>query len=134
MFFRLGLAVSTIAMSVLAQQTALDHFEKYLRLSPLGRYASHLAGIGGALFFLCRFDEAAATLRRALEEVPGHIMACRLLAGCYAHLGRFAEAHQIIDRLRAITSVVVPNYTPYRNAEHRELFLSGLRLAAGEET
>jgi hypothetical protein len=26
----------------------------------------------------------------------------------------------------------VPDVTPYRNAEQRELFLSGLRLAAGE--
>jgi len=26
----------------------------------------------------------------------------------------------------------VPSATPYRNAEQRELFLSGLRLAAGE--
>jgi adenylate cyclase len=123
-----------LQMFVGCPEIALDHFEKYLRLSPLGRYASHLAGIGGALFFLRRFDEAAATLRRALEEVPAHIMACRLLAACYAHMGRFAEAHQIIDRLRAITSVIVPSYTPYRNAEHRELFLSGLRLAAGETT
>jgi len=27
---------------------------------------------------------------------------------------------------------VVPSVTPYRNADHRELFLSGLRLAMGE--
>jgi len=48
--------------------------------------------------------------------------------------GRLDEAHQIVERLRAITPVVVPADTPYRNPEHRELFLSGLRLAAGEET
>jgi len=35
--------------------------------------------------------------------------------------------------LRAITPVVIPNRTSYlRNPEHRELLLSGLRLAAGE--
>jgi len=27
----------------------------------------------------------------------------------------------------------VPSVTPYRNPDDRELFLSGLRLAAGEE-
>jgi len=27
---------------------------------------------------------------------------------------------------------VVPSVVPYRSPEHRELFLSGLRLAAGE--
>jgi hypothetical protein len=31
-----------------------------------------------------------------------------------------------------MTSVVVPDARQLRNAEHRELLLSGLRLAAGE--
>jgi adenylate cyclase len=111
---------------------ALDHFEKYLRLSPLDRYAPHPAGIGSALFFLGRFDEAAASLLEALERVPSHVMAHRFLASCYAHMGRFAEAREVVDRLRAITPMVMPNYTPYRDPERREFFLSGLRLAAGE--
>jgi hypothetical protein len=68
----------------------------------------------------------------ALERVPSHVMAHRLLASCYAHMGRVVEAQKVVDRLRAITPVVVPSYTPYRNVEHRELFLSGLRLAVGE--
>jgi hypothetical protein len=49
-------------------------------------------------------------------------------------MGRFDEARVIIDRLRALTPRVVPSDLPYRNPEHRELFLLGLRLAAGEET
>jgi TolB-like protein len=112
---------------------SLDHFQKYLRLSPLNRYASHLAGVGGALFFLRRFDDAAATLLRALEEVPGHIMARRLLAACYAHMGKLNEAREVVDWLRTITPALLPNINPFRNPEHRELFLSGLQLAAGEK-
>jgi len=42
------------------------------------------------------------------------------------------KAREIVKRLREITPVVVPSVVPYRNPEHRELFLSGLRLAAGE--
>jgi hypothetical protein len=38
----------------------------------------------------------------------------------------------MVNRLRAITPIVVPSVIPYRNPEHRKLFLSGLRLAAGE--
>ena len=34
----------------------------------------------------------------------------------------------------ALTPVVVPNVSTLRNPEHRELYLSGLRLAAGEAT
>ena len=59
-------------------------------------------------------------------------MSYRLLAACYAHLGRLDEAREVIERLRAFTSVVVPPAFPLRNPEHRELFFSGLRLAAGE--
>ena len=36
------------------------------------------------------------------------------------------------ERLRAITPVVIADNIPLRNPEHRELFLSGLRLATGE--
>jgi hypothetical protein len=47
-------------------------------------------------------------------------------------MGRLDEARAIVKRLRAITPVVVPDAMHWRNPEHRELFLSGLRLAAGE--
>jgi hypothetical protein len=36
--------------------------------------------------------------------------------------------------LRAITLAVMPDTSYLRNPEHRELLLSGLRLALGEET
>jgi hypothetical protein len=49
-------------------------------------------------------------------------------------MGRLDEARAIVARLRTITSRVTPSDLPYRNPEHRELFLSGLRLAAGERT
>jgi hypothetical protein len=38
----------------------------------------------------------------------------------------------IVARLRTITSEVEPKTLPWRTPEHRELLLSGLRLAAGE--
>ncbi len=46
-------------------------------------------------------------------------------------MGVLDEARKIITQLRAISPVVVPR-TPLGNAEHRELILSSLRLAAGE--
>jgi hypothetical protein len=39
---------------------------------------------------------------------------------------------EVIDRLRVLTSEVRPRHLPFRNPEHQELFLSGLRMAAGE--
>jgi hypothetical protein len=56
----------------------------------------------------------------------------RALAACCALMGRIDEARAIVGQLRAITPRVVPNDVPFRNPGDRELFLSGLRLAAGK--
>jgi len=111
---------------------ALEHFDTSLRLSPRDRQAFYLIGIGNALFFNRRFDDAAAKLIVSLEQLPTFALTYRLLAACYAHMGRLDDAREIVSRLRAITSVVIPDLNYIRNAEHRELFLSGLRLATGE--
>jgi hypothetical protein len=47
-------------------------------------------------------------------------------------MGRLDDAREIVKRLRAMTPVVVPRATYWRNPEDCELFLSGLRSAAGE--
>jgi hypothetical protein len=85
-------------------------------------------------FFAQRFEEAAAMLLRSLQEHAGWAPTYRFLAAGYAHMGRLDEAQDTIRRLRVITPVLVPSAAHWRKPEHRELFLSGLRLAAGEET
>jgi hypothetical protein len=48
-------------------------------------------------------------------------------------MGRISEAQDVVKRLRAITPAVIPPDILYlRSAQDRELYLSGLRLAAGE--
>jgi adenylate cyclase len=111
---------------------ALKHFETYLGLSPRDRGMVYLNGIGEAHFFAHRFDDAAANLLASLELAPTFPVTYRVLASCYAHMGRIDEARQLIGRLRAITPAVMEPATRYRNPELRELFLSGLRMAAGE--
>ena len=91
-----------------------------------------LSLIGGAYFFKRQFDDAAAKLLLSIQDHPGYPPAYRYLAACYAHMGRLNEARAVLARLRTITPLVVPSDLPYRNPEHRELYLSGLRLAAGE--
>lgn len=71
-----------------------------------------------------------AFLRLALRENPAYPLANRFLASCYIHLGRMDEARQVVARLRAITPAVVRKTTNYRDPVQREMFLSGLRLAA----
>jgi TolB-like protein/class 3 adenylate cyclase len=113
---------------------AIAHFETALRLSPRDRAVAPLLGIGIAHFLARRFDEARATLLRSLQEFPGWVPNYRFLAACCAQMGRLDEAREIVQRLRALTPLVVPSAEHWRNPEQRELYLAGLRLAAGEAT
>ena len=105
-----------------------------MRLSPRDRVANYLTGVGEALFYNRRFDDAASKLLASLEQAPTFVVTYRVLASCYAHMGRLDEARDIVRRLRAITPFVLESATRFRNPEHRELYLSGLRLAAVEAT
>jgi len=113
---------------------AIEHIETSLRLNPRDRFAAPLTAIGCAYFLKREFETAVAKLQASIQERPGFALSYRLLAACYAHMGRLDDAREIVERLRALTPVVVPPYVPFRNPEHRELFLSGLRLAMGEAT
>ena len=113
---------------------AIEHIETSLRLSPREHIGSPLHVMGVAYFFKRQFDEAASKLLLGIQSNPGYPQSYRVLAACYAHMGRLDEARAIIARLRAITPLVVPSNLPWRNPEYRELFLSGLRLAAGDPT
>jgi TolB-like protein len=113
-------------------EAAIEHVETSLRLSPRARTGLASYIIGAAHFISGHFEAALPKLVLMIQEDPSFPHAYRYLAACYAHLGRLDEAREIVKRLNAINPVVVPTITYYRNPEHRELFLSGLRLAAGE--
>jgi TolB-like protein/class 3 adenylate cyclase len=113
---------------------AIERVETSLRLSPRERMTQPLSILGQAYFFKRQFDEALAKLLLAIQDNPGFPGPYRHLAACYAHMGRLDEARAIISRLRAITPLLVPSAAQCRNPEDRELLLSGLRLAAGDET
>jgi tetratricopeptide (TPR) repeat protein len=131
--FARGWYVSGV-IRVLAGQPdlAIEHLETSLRLSPRERMGTPLIWLGVAYFFKRQFDEAASKLLLGIQDHPGFPSSYRHLAACYAHMGRLDEARAIVSRLHAITPLVVPSELPFRNPEDRELYLSGLRLAAGE--
>jgi TolB-like protein/class 3 adenylate cyclase len=111
---------------------AIEHANTALHLSPRARIGWSLGDIGKAHFLARRFDEAVPKLLLAIQDDPSFPAPYRTLAACYAHMGRLDDAREVVERLRAITPVVIPDVT-LRNAEHRELYLSGLRLAMGQE-
>jgi adenylate cyclase len=111
---------------------AIEHAQRSLRLSPRVSVGAPMLTIGCAYFLNRQFEKAAEALFLSVQERPAGSWSHRQLASCYAHMGRLDEARSIITRLHAITADVVPSFIPYRNPEHCELLLSGLRLAAGE--
>jgi adenylate cyclase len=113
---------------------AIKHIEASLRLSPRARVGTAVVAIGAAHLVSRRFEDAVPKLLLAIQEDPNYPMPYRLLAACYAHMGRLDDARDVVKRLRALTPAVVPPNTQFRNPEHRDLLLSGLRLAAGETT
>jgi adenylate cyclase len=112
---------------------AIEHVERSLRLSPRSRVGWASWAIGSAQFVARRFEDPVPKLLAAIQDDPSSPDAYRHLAACYAQMGRLDNARETIAQLREITPVVVPSVIYYRKPEHRELFLSGLRLAMGEE-
>ncbi len=111
---------------------AIEAVETATKLSPRGYFSRSNIQLGLAHFLARRFDEAIPKLLVAIQEDPSHPMPLRILAACYAHLGRLDEARNIVARLRATTTVVIPDVSFLRKPPHRELLLSGLRLAMGD--
>lgn len=108
---------------------AIEHVEVSLRLSPRARVGTSLFVIGAAHFAAKRFDEAVPKLLLAIQDDPDHPDPYRYLAASYAHMGRPAEARQMVARLRTVTPLMIPTASPLRRPEDLELFLSGLRQA-----
>ena|SRR5215468_6270369 len=101
---------------------------------PRGLRGTVLAGIGLAHLFEQRHEEAVGAFRASLQLVPSLSTAYCGLASCYAHMGRLDDARATVERLGGITPLVTRIVMLFRTPRHRELLLSGLRLAAGEAT
>ena len=86
--------------------SAIEYLETALRLNPRARPGYTLHHIGMAHFFARRFDQAEPKLLLALQDDPSFPTTYRVLAACYAHMGRPDEARMMISRLRAVTPLI----------------------------
>jgi TolB-like protein len=113
---------------------AIEHAKAMLRLSPRERSGTPFSLIGEAHFYKHEFEEAAAQLLLSIHNNPGFPHSFQVLAACYGLMGRFEEARAIVDRLQKITPQIVPSVAHLRLSKDRDLFLSGMRLAAGSQS
>jgi adenylate cyclase len=110
---------------------AIEHFERSLRLNPLHRGTATF-GIAVAHLFAQRLEMAAGMLQVCLKENPSWVPCHRLLAVCYAHLGRLEDARKLVNRLKEMTPVLIPNVEHWRLPEQQEFYVTGLRRAIGD--
>jgi TolB-like protein len=112
---------------------AIEHLEQSMRLNPRAQMGMHLTFLGIAYFFDRRFDLAAPKLLAAIQQMPSYLTPYRFLVACYAHMGRLAEAREVVTTLNGFGAGLEPRVTIWRKPEHQQLLLSGLRLAIGDD-
>jgi TolB-like protein len=115
--------------------SAVEHFQRAMRLSPLDPM-NYLAfgGMGLALAFAGRYDEAISWATKARHEQPNWATAIRVAAMAYALSDRIVEARAAIACLREVDPAlrlsnldrVAP---PVRRAEDRTRLIDSLRKA-----
>jgi TolB-like protein len=110
----------------------IAHVEKALQLSPRFRVGWVGSVIGIAHFLTRRFEQAVPRFLMAIQEDPTYPDPYRFLAACYAHMEQLDAAHDVAQRLRGLTTVVIPTVDHLLVPEQRALFLAGLRMACRE--
>jgi TolB-like protein/class 3 adenylate cyclase/Tfp pilus assembly protein PilF len=84
-------------------ETAIEHAERSLRLSPYDQLRSEpLVGLTFAYWFTSRFAEAAASATQAIQANPAFPIPHALLIAAQAEMGQLAEARASAQRLLAI--------------------------------
>jgi adenylate cyclase len=100
---------------------AIERVEALMHLSPRAPVGPALGIIGGAHFCAQRFYEAVPKLLLAIQEDSKLRPAVSLSRRLLHAYGQLEDAREIVNRLRAITPVVIADASYLRNAEHREL-------------
>jgi tetratricopeptide (TPR) repeat protein len=115
--------------------SAIEHFERAMRLSPLDPLA-YLAftGMGFALAFAGRYDEAISWATKALHEQPNWPAALRVTVIANALADRMVEARAAMACLREVDPALrIGNLDrvapPLRRPEDRVRFIESLHKA-----
>lgn len=112
---------------------SLERAARAMQLSPRERAGPYLIPVGFAHLMKRDFKAAIPVLASLVQQHPNFTESYRQLAAAYAHDGQIGRARATIDRLRAMTSAILPPHiATIRRPEDRELYLSGLSLAMGQ--
>ena len=112
-------------------EEVIELMEKAMRLNP--RYpGGYLFQSGSSYYYLGRYDEALALLKRAVTHWPNHLPTRAYLAAIYTELGQETAAQAEVAEILRIT----PNYSleqearyPYKDPTYGERVRNHLRKA-----
>jgi adenylate cyclase len=126
------MAIANILIYVDNAAAAIKSMDTYMRLDPLYKDIA-LYFLAEARISLGQFDEAVTALKQRLARNPTSETSYALLASCYGHLGRIAEARTAWAEVMKIA----PDFSierrrrilPFKNPEVFERRLEGMRKA-----
>jgi TolB-like protein/Flp pilus assembly protein TadD len=116
------------------QETAIEHFTRSMRLSPLDPFImSSYSGVAFAHLLSGRFDEAASWAEKALRLQPKYFFTNVVCASVEAHCGRMENAQQAIIRIREADPTLrisnLRDLEPLRRPEQFAIWADGMRKA-----
>jgi adenylate cyclase len=112
--------------------TAIEHFQRAIRLSPVDPEMAHfVVGIAAGHFIDGRYDEALEYGLRAMHHTPSYTGSHRVAASALVELGRVDEARDVARRLLEVTpGFRLGAYTfPFRDPELIKRWFGALRAA-----
>ena len=135
----LALVFSGLGLSYLGQHAeGLARIQRYRQLSPLDPHAFlYEMAMLVPLLMMRRFEDVVTIGQRALLLNPGFTSTYKVMIAALGHLGRRAEAGEILARLLRLepdfSISTMLERTPVRRDEDRALYAEGLRLAGVAE-
>ena len=116
------------------QETAIEHFMRSMRLSPLDPFiVSSYAGVAFAHLLAGRPGEAASWAEKAFQKRPNFFFAIVVRAAAEALCGRSKSAHEAMTRVRERDPTLrvsnLKELEPLRRPEQLAIWMDGMRKA-----
>lgn len=114
--------------------TAIERFERAMRLSPLDPILCSMQnGVGFVHFLAGRYDDASLWAEKSFREQPNYLPATCVTAASNALAGRLEEARNALARVRQIDPALrvsnLGDWYPLRRSEDLARLADGLRKA-----
>jgi adenylate cyclase len=114
--------------------TAIEHFQRAMRLNPLDPELGYvLSGLGWAYLIAGKYEDALSAGLKSLQESPAWLSAHHLVVICLVQLGRVDEAriaaNRLVELVPETTISAVGRRLPFTDQAFNERYLSALRVA-----